>query len=68
MGTAFDSRRLEMHAEYWSENLKGRDHYDGLSVCRRIILKWMVEVTWEDAESIHLSLDIKAGALCESGD
>jgi len=31
--------RCEMHMKFWSENLKGTDHSEELSVDTRIILK-----------------------------
>jgi hypothetical protein len=31
-----------MHTKFWSENLKGRDHSDDLSVDGRIILEWIL--------------------------
>jgi hypothetical protein len=30
-----------MHAEFWWESQKERDHYEDLDVCGRMILKWM---------------------------
>jgi hypothetical protein len=35
--------RLEMHAEFWSENLKGRYHLGDLLIDERIILKWILK-------------------------
>jgi len=31
-----------MHAEFWSENLKGRDHAEDAGVGGSIILEWML--------------------------
>jgi hypothetical protein len=31
-----------MHIKYWSENLKGKDHVEGLDVDGRIILEWIL--------------------------
>jgi hypothetical protein len=32
--------KQEMPATFWPENLKGLHHFGGISVYRRIILKW----------------------------
>jgi hypothetical protein len=32
-----------MHKKLWSENLKERDHSEGLGIDRRIILEWMLD-------------------------
>jgi hypothetical protein len=32
--------RDEMHAKFWPENLKERDHSEDQSVDEKIILKW----------------------------
>jgi hypothetical protein len=32
-----------MHTKYWSENLKGREHMEGVGIDRRIILNWILE-------------------------
>jgi hypothetical protein len=31
-----------MHTKFWSENLKGRDHSEGVDVDGKIILEWIV--------------------------
>jgi hypothetical protein len=31
-----------MHTRFWSENLKRRNHFDGLNVVGRIILEWIL--------------------------
>jgi hypothetical protein len=33
----------EMHAEFWSEKLKKRDHFRDLHVYVKIILKWILK-------------------------
>jgi hypothetical protein len=33
----------EMHTTFWSENLKGRDHSEDLSIDGKIILEWIFE-------------------------
>jgi len=43
-----------MHTEFWSENLKGRDHWEDLCVDGRCVLK---EMGSEDVGQIHLVLD-----------
>jgi hypothetical protein len=44
-----------MHTKYWSENLKARDHYEGLGVDRKIILKCTIKMVWKDVAWIHLA-------------
>ena len=34
--------RREIHMALWRENLKGRDHLEGLGVDERVILIWML--------------------------
>jgi hypothetical protein len=48
--------RFEMHTIFWLENLKGRDHLEGLSVDRKIILEWMLG-KWggEDVDWMYLA-------------
>jgi hypothetical protein len=31
-----------MHAKFWSENLKGRDHSEDLGVNGKIIVEWIL--------------------------
>jgi hypothetical protein len=31
--------RYEMHTRFWYENIKGRNHFKDLIVCRRVVLK-----------------------------
>jgi hypothetical protein len=31
-----------MHTQFWSENLKGRDHFEDLDVDGRIVLEWIL--------------------------
>jgi hypothetical protein len=31
-----------MHAKFWSEDLKGRDHSEDVGSGKRIILKWVL--------------------------
>jgi hypothetical protein len=32
-----------MHAKFWLESLKGRDHSEDVDIYRRIILKWNLQ-------------------------
>jgi len=32
-----------MHTEFWSENIKGRDHSEDLGISRRIMLEFILE-------------------------
>jgi hypothetical protein len=41
--------RIEIHTQFWSGNLKGRDHTEDLGVEGKIILQWIF-VEW-----IHLA-------------
>jgi hypothetical protein len=34
--------RLELHKKFWSENLKGRAHWEGVIVDGKIILEWIL--------------------------
>jgi hypothetical protein len=34
--------KLEIRTQFWSENLKGRDHLEDVGVDGRIILKWIL--------------------------
>jgi hypothetical protein len=36
-----------MHAEFWSENLKGRDNLEVLGIDEKIILEWIL---WKYSE------------------
>jgi hypothetical protein len=38
-----------MHAEFWLESLKGRDHLEDIGVNLRIILKWILR-TWKSID------------------
>jgi hypothetical protein len=45
-----------MRTEFWSENLKARDHLKSLSIDERTILEWILD-KWgggEDVEWVHL--------------
>jgi len=33
---------LEMHTNFWSENLKGRDHSEDVFVNAKIVLEWIL--------------------------
>jgi hypothetical protein len=47
-----------MHTMFWSENLKGRDHSEGLGIHRRIILEWFLrEIGWKVVDWHHLVQD-----------
>jgi hypothetical protein len=37
---AYMGERGEMHAEFWSENLKGRDHSEDLGIDGKITVEW----------------------------
>jgi hypothetical protein len=53
-----ESRRaVEMHAGFWWENLRERDHSENLGVDGRIILKWIVRKYVWRAWTFHLSQD-----------
>jgi hypothetical protein len=44
-----------MHTVFQLENLKGKDHLEDLSIGRRIILEWILEIGWEGVDWIHLA-------------
>jgi hypothetical protein len=54
-----------MYTEFWSQNLKGRDHSEDLRVDGKIILKWIlgkqVEKVWN--EFIWLMTETSGGLL-----
>jgi hypothetical protein len=40
---------MDVHAEFWSGNLMGRNHFEDLDLDKRIILKMdLKEVVWKD--------------------
>jgi hypothetical protein len=39
---ARESGRTDKKAEFWSENLKGRDHVEDLGVVGKVILEWIL--------------------------
>jgi hypothetical protein len=43
MGGHVAWERREMHAIFWLENVKGRDHLEDLGIDRKIILEWILE-------------------------
>jgi len=49
--------RCEMHTKFWLENLKGRDHLEGLGIGGRIVFEWIL-IGWEGVEWIHLAQDM----------
>jgi hypothetical protein len=58
-----------MYAVFWLENLKGRGHWEDLSVDGKIILEWMLGKWCEGVEWIRL--DQGQGSMvgcCEYGD
>jgi len=42
-----------MRKKFWSENLKGRYHFEAVDVHVRIILKWIIN-TIQECDSIYL--------------
>jgi len=42
MGVACSTHGREMHTKFWSEILKGRDHFEDQGVNVRIILEWIL--------------------------
>jgi len=42
------SVRGEVHSGFCEENLKDRDHFQGLILYRKIILKWMLKGRGKD--------------------
>jgi len=47
-----------MHTKFWSENLNGRGHLQGLGIDGDIILEWIFrELEWEAVERMHLAED-----------
>lgn len=52
----------EMHTNFYSENLKGRDHFQGLGVDGRMILKLILR-EWDVDWVHHLWIGINGGLL-----
>jgi hypothetical protein len=46
-----------MHTIFWFENLQGRDHSEDLTVDRRIFIRVIREIGWEDVDWLHLDQD-----------
>jgi hypothetical protein len=47
-----------MYTEFWSENLKGRDHSKDLGIDRRITSEWILEkIGREGVNCMHLAQD-----------
>jgi len=47
-----------MHTMFWSENLKGRDHLEGLEVYGKIILEWILGDTDREMWTVCIWLRI----------
>jgi hypothetical protein len=44
-----------MHIGYWWESQMERDHWEDQDVCRRTILKWILERGWDDVDYIDMA-------------
>jgi hypothetical protein len=54
--TTHGRNEIIMHIKLWSENLKGRDHLEELSVDRRIILERILREIWrKGVDWMHLT-------------
>jgi hypothetical protein len=53
-----------MRTEFWSENLRGRDHSEDTGVIKKIILEWMFEKLGEKVWTGFIWIRIEtSGAL-----
>jgi hypothetical protein len=46
-----------MHAIFWLENLKRRDHSEELGVDGKIVSEWILGKGWKGMDWMHLALD-----------
>jgi hypothetical protein len=46
-----------MHAKYWAESLKGRDHSEDTGVDGSVIFKWISGKELEGVDWVHLPQD-----------
>jgi hypothetical protein len=58
-----NSFRTGMHAIFWWENLNERDHLENLGIDKRIILKWVLKIAWEEVNRFIRMVGRSGGLL-----
>jgi hypothetical protein len=48
-------RGIGLHIGYWLETQKERDHWEDQDVGGWAILKWIIEIGWDDIDWIDLA-------------
>lgn len=42
MGGTWEQDKLELHTNFWSNNLKGHEHLEDVIVAGRVMLQWIL--------------------------